>query len=249
MRQTTTSGLRKPLTAALCIVLVASTSACQTTGGGASTSAATVSEATYTADEQRLREQGTDITGTVVEGAVIGAVLGGVIGLLAGGNKRSAAIGAGAGSLAGAAAGYYVGKRQAYYASEEARLDAMIADVRADNERIEAYLATAREVIAADKARIAEIERQYAAKQITLAEGRDRLERVAQNRDVMQETVAALRKKRDQYRDAAEQTRRDSPGTDTSEMDRQIALLEQNVNQLEGEIDALNVALSVSAVG
>ncbi|MCB2100624.1 MAG: hypothetical protein KDE22_07125 [Rhodobacterales bacterium] len=231
----------KPVAAALALSMVLS--ACQTTGGGAGPGG---QPDPMTAQEASLREQNDAFNRTVAEGAMMGALAGALIGGLIAGNARGAAIGAGVGALAGGASGYYVAQQQRNYANEESRIDAMVADVRADNERTAQYLSTAQQVIANDRRKLAELNRQYAAKTISLQEGQAKLSRVKDNQKVMRETLTGLRKKRDEYVYAANQSRNK---TNTRQMDREIALMEHNISTLESELSALDQALEVSPLG
>lgn len=197
-------------------------------------------------EEARLREQSNTFNRTVVEGAVAGAVIGGLIGGLVSGDWTGAAIGAGAGAVAGGASGAYIASVQKKYANDEARLDAMISDVRQDNEKLRQYAGTAEQVIAADKRKLDELNAQYAANQISRSEAAGRFARIKENRDVIRETIASLQKKKTEYAYAAEQTRKDNPAANLGELDQQIAMLEENINFLERDLNSLNDAMAVS---
>lgn len=201
-----------------------------------------------TPEETRLREQRQNFTVTVAQGAVAGAALGALIGGLAGGG-RGAAIGAGIGGLTGGVTGAYIASQQRKYANEEARVDAMIADVQNDNDQLRQYVTTAEEVIAADKQKLAVLDAQYANKEISRSEARAKLARIKENRDVIQDALNDLNKKREQYAYAAEQTREDHPTADISDLDFQIAVLESNILVLEEDLTSLNDALAVSPIG
>lgn len=233
----------------LLLIAGLSLSACSSSSGGTSaTRSASVSSGPLSTEEQRLRQQNDAFTLTVVEGAVAGAVIGGLIGGLVTGDWSGALIGAGAGAVAGGASGAYVASRQKEYANEEARIDAMIVDLRQDNNNLRKYIVTAEEVIAADHRKLADLNQQYANQQINRKEARQQLARIRENRDVIAETAETLEKKRQEYVYAAQETRRQNPSANLHEMERQIAMLEDNIDALETDLDSLTEALEVSPV-
>jgi uncharacterized protein YcfJ len=237
--------MREILFRPVCVLLFVSLSlaGCQAPG-----SMGSASSEPLTAEEARLRQQNENFALTVAEGAVAGAALGALIGGLVGG-WRGAAVGAGVGGLTGGATGAYVASKQREYANEEARIDSMVADVQQDNDNLRQYIATAEQVIEADKQKLAGIETQLAAKEITRTEAQQKLARIKDNGGVIEEAVENLRKKKGEYEVAAQETRQENPTANLSEMDRQIAMLEGNIEVLERDLDSLNEALAVSPVG
>jgi hypothetical protein len=221
-------------------IMLVLVSACAAVGGGSGP---------LTEDERLLRQRSSQFQKNVLQGALAGGVLGGLLGGVIGGDVKSAVIGAGGGAVAGGAGGYYVTKRQQEFASEEARIASMTADVEADNTELKEYLAVAGRVIAADKAKLAKIERQYAANQLSLEEAQQQAEEIQSNREVIAETIDGLREKQQNYVHAMEQTKQEDPTRDVAEMDRQIEELGDQIAQLEGELDGLSDALSVLRVG
>lgn len=101
-------------------------------------------------DGTRTRTEG------ALAGSVIGAGLGAIIGNQSGNLGQGALIGAAAGGLAGLAYGNHVANKKARYASEEAWLDACIAQARSTN-------ASARSYNSKLSARISELRRQIAS--------------------------------------------------------------------------------------
>ena len=99
----------------------------------------TMSSTPLTPQEQEMRKQGEVFNKTVVEGAVVGALAGALTGLLIKRDAKGALIGAAAGAALGGGTGYYLAQKQKQYASTEQRMDAMIADVRADNQKVAGF--------------------------------------------------------------------------------------------------------------
>lgn len=200
-------------------------------------------------DERLLRQQNSQLQRNVLQGSLAGAAVGGVLGYVFGGDTKSALLGAGAGAVAGGAGGYYVTKRQQSFANEEERVASMTADVEADNEKLKEYVMVAERVIASDKAKLQEIERQYAANQLSLEEANKQAEQIKNNREIIAETIDGLKEKKNNYVYALEQTKEDDSSHDLAAMDQEVEQLEQQIAQLETELDELSNALSVSRVG
>jgi predicted lipid-binding transport protein (Tim44 family) len=100
----------------------------------AATAIAFVTSCTNIKDDQtRTRAEGT------LAGGAIGALAGGIIGHQSGRGFEGALLGAGIGSLAGLAVGDHVARKKARYASQEAWLDACIAQAERVNANARAY--------------------------------------------------------------------------------------------------------------
>lgn len=201
-----------------------------------------------TADERALREESQRLTEVVAQGGVVGALIGGLLGAALGG-KRGAVIGAGAGGVVGGLGGYYVGKRQTAYATEEARIEAMIADVRADNVRLAGYIETAERVIAADRRRLDRLKADLAAAEISAAAAERELGAIRDNHAVIAETLESVRQQRDGYRQALAQASQDMPNVDLAAMDAEVRQMELQIAQLESELDSLDEALALTRIG
>jgi hypothetical protein len=104
--------------------------------------------------EREMRESVERLQSTVGEGAILGAAGGAALGALLGG-AEGAFRGAEIGRLGGAAAGSYVRQLQSEFASEEAVLDQVIADLKATNARLEENIAAMRGLLAERRAALA----------------------------------------------------------------------------------------------
>lgn len=206
------------------------------------TAGASASYARYTPAEAALRRQAQPFSKTSMQGCVAGAAAGALLGLLVDsmqndGRRNSrrdkVLIGAAGGCAAGMAANVYVQNQRNRYYSNEARLNAMIADVRADNERIAGLIATTRQVIADDQRRIAEVKRQYRDKQISLAAARAELARVQENRRLLGNTIAGVKERQENWSEVAAIERR--AGANTTQLDAEIRQLKNKVSVLEAE--------------
>lgn len=216
---------------------------------GCATSPQYSSGAPLTPEEQRLRQQADTYNETVVEGAVIGALIGAAAGALIGGDAKGAAIGAGAGALLGGGAGAYLANKQEQYSNDEQRLDAITADVRADNQRTAGILDSAKKVIAADKAKIRQIDKQLASGQINLAQARTQMASVDENKRYLEATIKNLKAKQAQWEEVAARSQGGSNPQKVAEMNQEIKKLERQVAVLESELDSLVQQRRVSRVG
>lgn len=199
----------------------------------------TTSKAPLTPQEQQMRQQGEAFNKTVVEGAVIGALAGALTGALINRDAKGALIGAMAGGALGGGTGYYLAQKQKQYASSEQRMDAMIADVRADNQKVAGFIRSSKEVIAADKRKIDQLNRQIAAGKVSKENAKRELAGVEQNERYLQKTIGNLKKKQGEWKEIANQTKGQGNTRQTKELNGEINKLEKQVSSLEKELDSL----------
>lgn len=205
--------------------------------------------------EQRMRAQADDFNRTLVEGVAIGAVAGAALGALAGwaaGGGRGAAIGAGAGAvgggLLGGAAGTYYAQKKQQYANSEDRLDAMIAEAKADNAKSETLLQDTRTVVRSDMQKLDQVQREVAARRMSQAQAQKELASVDANRSALQRSIGALTKRRDEWRQAAAEAKRDTSAKQVAQLDAEIQKLDQQISLMQTELNAIN-ARRASVVG
>mgnify|MGYP002635134328 CR=1 FL=1 len=234
-------GGRLKRSVATLLVAGMSLSACVTTSG---------STANLTPAEKRMRAQAEDFQNTVVQGVVVGAGIGLLAALLSG-NKKNAAGYAAAGAVVGGSAGYYVAKQKETYANEEARLDSMIADVRQDNSNLADMSADAKQVIAADMARIDRVEAQLAAGQISQDQARQELARAEDNGKYLTSAINGLHKRHEQYQEASTilADQKDVTLQSVKAYNSEVSQLQTQIKALESERDALVGRIQSSSVG
>jgi hypothetical protein len=206
--------------------------------------------ADLTPAEQRLRSQSNDLVRTNTQACLAGGAIAGIAMLMLSQNRRDQGERAAVGALAGCAVGmgvnsYVQGKRR-QYAFEEGRLKAMLQDVRADNARVARLIDTSEEVIAADRRRIAEADRAYAAKEISLARARSELRAVGENRIHLKQTHAALRQRQREWERISNYEKR--LGSDTSALDVEIEKLKEQISGLEEELILIDQQIRVSPI-
>jgi len=238
---------------ALAVTMLLSTSACQTSGPvQPSGQVTTSSNQPLTAAEQRMRQDESRFNDTVIGGVMTGAAAGAVAGLLAGlltgGNKkeiRNATIGGAViGGVAGGIDGYVTAKKEQAGRDEIRALQAAAADVRQDNNKLQAFLDSSGTVLAEGKARLAALRGDVAAKRLSAEQAQAARQREEQNIASMNTTLAQAKKTRDQYAQASKQF----SGTPQAkrDLDGEIARMDKQVAQLEGNISEYNRALAVS---
>ena len=230
---------------------------CQTTGpvqpsSGTGSPTGAAQPVALTPAEQQMRQDSErfdkTVIGGVLTGAAIGAGIGALAALLSGGNSknvRNAAIGGAViGGVAGGVDGYVTAKKEQSGRNEIRTLQAAAADVRQDNQKLQAFLDSSSTVLAEGKQRLAALQGDVAAKRLSAQQAEEARTREEQNIASMNATLAQAKKTRDQYTQAAAQLS-NSP-QNRRDMDAEIARMNQQVNQLEGNITEYNRALAVS---
>lgn len=217
--------------------------------GASSNPAGRATTAAYTPAERRLRQESNLFSQTAMQGCLAGAVAGALVGLLATRREnrgRGAMIGAAGGCAAGFAVNAYVQNQRGQYRNNEARINAMIADVRADNQKLAGMVSTTRSVIADDKRRIAAVNAQYLNQQISVDQARVELARVKENRALLNNTINNVKKRESDWNDIASIERQS--GVNTARLDAEIGQLQSKVETLEAEAALIDREIAASPV-
>lgn len=237
-------AVRSVVAAAACAAMLGG---CVTGGGPGSSS-----DPSLTPEQRQLRtEADQDYNRTIAEGAVAGVVAGALIGALVGGRNRArgALIGAAAGGLVGAAAGTYVAEKKKAYVNENQRLDSMASDVRADNAKLERTIENNRRVVAYDRAELARLRADVNARRASQAELNSRISVAEQDAAAIQQMISRLQERQNDYSQARNATKSESPGASTAAMDAEIARLSRQIATLQGQLNDLNGAIAISRTG
>lgn len=217
--------------------------------GGMSSPGQTADGPPPTAAEQKLAAQEADYNRTLAEGMAIGAIGGAAVGAGLGaavtrnramGALIGAGIGALVGTVAGGATGSYYAEKKKRYANEEDRLDSMIADAQAYNAKAEASLATTRVMVKEDQQKLATINREVAANRMSQAQAQKELAGIDRRRLLLTNTITSQKQRRDEWRQATAEARRDTGDPKVAQVDQQIAKLEGQIALMEHELEALN---------
>jgi hypothetical protein len=248
----TAAGASRCITcSALFIAIVGGLSGCVATTpiqlgayGGANSG---MTNASYTPAEQKLRQDSQLFGKTSMQGCLAGAAAGALIGMLASRDRgRGAAIGALGGCAAGFAVNAYVQQKRGQYQNNEARINAMIADVRSDNQKLAAMVSTTRAVIAEDKRRIASVNTRYLNEQISADQARAELARVKENRALLDNSIKNVKKREQDWTEIAALERK--TGADTSGLDAEIRQLRKKADTLQAEAALIDREIAASPV-
>ncbi len=203
-------------------------------------------------EERKLREMASSYNETIGEGALIGCILGTIGGLLLSGKNnmgQGAAIGCAGGAALGGGAGVYIANKQEKYATREMQLDAMVKDVRVDNQNLASAISSAHNVVADNKRKIDQIDKQLASGAISLSQAKSEMARVDSNKEAIEKLLSGVREKQQQYAMAQLKTQGRGTRQQDAAMNQEMETLKKQVGQLEGELNSLVSRRNVSRVG
>lgn len=206
----------------------------------------------WTPVERQMRADSDRFNQTVIGGILTGTVAGATTGALAawltgrdGKAVRNAAVaGAVVGGAIGGISGYVTAKKEQAGRSESRALQAAAADVRQDNQKLQAFIDSSSNVLAEGKLRLTALQGDVAAGHISVEQAAAARQREEQNIASMNITLAQAKKTRDQYIQAAAQL--DGTALDRRDLDAEIARMNKHVAHLEGNIAEYKRALTLS---
>lgn len=234
---------RKTRAGAAALILALGTG-CATTNGAGAGMAGTGGPA----PDPRLVQQGRFFSRSGFQACVVGG--GGAFlltTLIEGKVNQNALIAAVATCGVAMGANYYMDVRRSQYANNEQRLNAYIKDVQADNARIAGMITANNQIVAESKAAIDHVKAQLAAKQISEAEANRQLAKVDVDRRYLQNTLAKMKSKQQEYQKVVAAERQQ--GNNTAALDAEIARMQKQVDQLEYQLVQLNDYRTISARG
>lgn len=127
--------------------------------------------------QNELRQTNARWNQTVATGAVAGAATGAVAGAALSRNRgRGALIGAGVGLVGGVVAGAVVANRNHTFTDRSASAQSRIENATMTANALEAQAGAAQQVVAQNRIDLANLDRQYRARQVSAAEYRERTE-------------------------------------------------------------------------
>ena len=159
---------------------------------------------------------------------------------------RRSAIAFAAGCGIGIGVNSYVQQQRGQYRNNEQRINVYIADVRKSNQHLRKLIRTSNRVMEQDRRRIADVNDAYNSRSISRAEAQKRMARIRDNRDHLQDTLNALKKKQADWERVARMERRS--GVNTARLDAEIGRLREQVSLLETEIDLMDQQISASPI-
>lgn len=206
----------------------------------------TQTEATAASDltpaERRMREQSRAFQRTVWEGVLIGAGAGTLWGVVQRDDAKDVLKKALIGGAVGGLAGAYIAHKQKQYSTKEDQLNAMVTDVRESNKQTQELIASAREVIAEDRRRLAAVEKRHKAGQATEAELAATRTRVSENKTVVAQATKGAREKSTMFQGAEREYRQQNPDANTAPLQSEINAFNQQIETLDGLADTISVA-------
>ncbi|ROP58180.1 hypothetical protein EDF81_3343 [Enterobacter sp. BIGb0383] len=152
-----------------------------------------------------------------------------------------------AGCGIGVGANAYLDNQRNKYASKELQLNAAIRDVQSENRRIQGATSTAKSVIASDKATLARLNKEIAAKSVKQDDLKKQVKGIDANIAYLRNTITDMKKHGTQWTDVSGEMSKS--GSDTATLDTEIAQMHKNIDSLQQELDSLydqRTALKVS---
>jgi hypothetical protein len=198
--------------------------------------------------QQQLQQANDRFRQTIGEGAAMGAValglLGAGVGAMAGGGK-GALIGLGAGAALGGAVGtamgYIVARKNYLQAKTEQNLKQLIAAANGDADAYHRSATASRDIAAEARTKIAVLDSQYRAKQITAEQYRQSAQSYKTSADIMQTQLTSSTVKVNEMRtDAQSQT-----GEDRTELLNDARQVEAARRALKESSDSLASTLAM----
>lgn len=225
----------------LVVVLAASLGACKTltTGGGSSTGPQPSPQLTGSDEARFFSKSGLT---ACAGGALVGLATCKLSNTCDSdkGMITAALVGCGVGM----GANYYLDQRRAEYANTEQRLDAMIADVREDNRKLQTLTATATDVLQQDKQKLATLKTQLAQQQVAKTAAQQQLAQVDANTRYLRTSLANLQKREQEWRQVAQAEQQKSQqhqqlNDEINRMQKQIISLQESVQDVEQQRAAI----------
>jgi len=152
-----------------------------------------------------------------------------------------------AGCGVGIGANAYLDNQRKKYASQELQLDAAIKYVQSENARIQNATTVAKSVIASDKQTLASIEKEMTAKTAKKDAVQKQIKGVDANIAYLRNTITDMKKHEKQWQDVSASMNK--TGSDTKELDSKIALMQDKIGSLQGELDSLYTQRTALKVG
>jgi len=152
-----------------------------------------------------------------------------------------------AGCGVGIGANAYLDNQRKKYASQELQLDVSIKDVESENARIQNATTVAKSVIASDKQTLASIEKEMTAKTAKKDAVQKQIKGVDANIAYLRNTITDMKKHEKQWQDVSASMNK--TGSDTKELDSKIALMQDKIGSLQGELDSLYTQRTALKVG
>lgn len=147
----------------------------------------------------------------------------------------------------GIGANYYLDYQRGQYANAEQRLDALISDVRADNQKLQSLTVQAQQVLKQDKQTLAQIQNGIKRKSLEKNAAQTQLAKVDANTQTLNKTLADLKGRQQQWQDVANKERGQSPKVKA--LDAEIGRMQKQIVTLERDVDSVEQQRAGLALG
>lgn len=162
-------------------------------------------------------------------------------------SSKGAAQAAFLGCGIGMGANYYLDYQRSQYANAEQRLDALIADVKSDNQKLQTLTRQAKQVLATDKNTLAQIQQGIKRKTLERSTAQSQLAQVDANTQALNKTLADLKSRQQQWLDVANKERGQS--TKVEALDAEIGRMQKQIVNLEQSVDSVEKQRAGLALG
>jgi len=202
-------------------------------------------------NQKRLEQLSSAYNETLAEGCLVGAGMGAGIGALANSKDRGlgALIGAGVGTLFGCVAGSYMGNLQNNYATEEDRLNAVIMELKRDNQALANMIPVTQNIVEENQRRINELNVAIASGRVSRTKAAEQLEDIDASRSQLQGILSKAKKKLVDQKQAVAQNSHQVQPSQVAIANAEIQKKEKQIAALESEWDELTRIRSVSPIG
>ena len=189
-----------------------------------------------TAEQQAMRQQSQRWNQTAATGALAGAAVGaaGAAAFGRGNTGQNALIGAGIGALVGLAAGMTVAERNLGFENREANASQRIQSAQQVANNLNNTAAASEQVAKQNQQKLAQLDRQYRAGQITAAQYRSETATMRQDAELMRKTAGEARDARQRLVASSRQV---------PQLMNEEAKIDQAQRRLEAAADDLESAL------
>lgn len=198
-----------------------------------------VSDEDLNTDQQDLRNSTSEFDSqTVFEGVAAGAATGALIGFItSGGDIQAAVIGAAAGAAAGGLIGYAIADKNAEYAQQENELDVLIADAEFRTNKLATLTATAEGVLANDKLKLAELQRQIDAQSVSREDALMTLAIIQDDLRVINDAVLAAASHSDLLNNNIAEREKNMPDEDIDALRTEVAAYDTAAESFTNSVD------------
>ena len=186
-----------------------------------------------------IRAQADDFKITVAQGALVGAVIGGLAGYATGRDPKRIVTGAVAGAAVGGIAGYAIAGEKQHYARKEDAYNALLNDCRQRTGKLSRILATTDQVIAQRRAELNRIKGMSSADQQRLTAQKTLLADLEADRAALGDALTSARQHGQEIDGNLAELQKQFPGNN-KQLDEAATQYRSNAQKLEQRPEDIN---------